>query len=232
MHRHFDTGQNRQPNLTPKGHSRKRQAVNKRGCGDLDLADKMVSMVLETDFAKGNFLSWGAEGIFRAYDGRVWAPLSTEALKLHFYQAVGQIGAPVRRSTQLLDDAVELARIKCSSHGADPFRLSGAPRNVINLENGEIWLKPDGSHELRSHRYDSYLTVCLDFPYGPEARCPTYGRAMREIFRDSRDRKSLIRFWHEFLGYAISADRSKRSFQYCLAQETTARRHWPTLCAA
>jgi putative DNA primase/helicase len=82
------------------------------------------------------------------------------------------------------------------------------PPPVINCKNGELWIAPDGSVELRPHRPESYLRHRLDVEYDPDARCPRYDRAVLEIFANSGKPKAMRRHWYEFQGYVIQTRRN------------------------
>jgi putative DNA primase/helicase len=71
------------------------------------------------------------------------------------------------------------------------------PPPVINCANAEVWISPDGTVDLRPHRPESHLRHCLDVTYDPEATCPTYDRAVREIFAKADNPKAMVRHWNE-----------------------------------
>ena len=79
---------------------------------------------------------------------------------------------------------------------------------MINCANGELWIGPDGSVELRSHSPQSYLRHCLDVTYDPEAKCPEYDRALDGIFSAATNPKGLRRHWNELFGYIIQPRRN------------------------
>jgi putative DNA primase/helicase len=176
-----------------------------------DPADQIATKCLRDCFAGGKHLVLGNDGRFRSYRRGAWHLLRDEALKKQFYTVLNEIpGLKCRRIAGTLEDALELAKAKCAIHGPDPFRLTRTPRNIINLRNGELWLSPSGKATLKRHRSSSYQTHRLNFRYDPEAECPTYDRALQQIFRCAQDPKGLIKFWNEFLGYLVSADRSQK----------------------
>ena len=48
---------------------------------------------------------------------------------------------------------------------------------------------------------------CLDIPYDPDAKCPMYDTAVRQIFSKSPDVKAMVRHWHDLAGYFIAPRR-------------------------
>ena len=90
----------------------------------------------------------------------------------------------------------------------DQFSFISDPPPVINCRNGELWILDDGNVELRPHRPDSNLTHCLDVDYDSEATCPEYDKALPEIFSAAKNQKSMVRHWHEFVGYLIQPRRN------------------------
>ncbi|QDM26271.1 hypothetical protein FNL56_09355 [Tardiphaga sp. vice304] len=94
------------------------------------------------------------------------------------------------------------------SVGGDPLRFIAAPLPVINCANGELWLKRDGTIELRQHDPKSYLRHCLDVEYDPDAECPLYDKAVQEIFEAAQPNcKGMARHWNELFGYIIQPER-------------------------
>lgn len=74
---------------------------------------------------------------------------------------------------------------------------------IINCENGELWINPDGRHELRNHSWQSYQTRCLAVSYDPSAVCPLFNRTVDEIFSRYKDGQDIVRHVMEVMGYII-----------------------------
>jgi putative DNA primase/helicase len=89
----------------------------------------------------------------------------------------------------------------------DVLRFVADPLPVINAANGEIWLAENGSVDLRRHRPKSHLRHCLDVAFDPDAKCPEYDRAIKEIFGSADNPEELVRHWNEFVGYVIQPRR-------------------------
>src|SRR5205814_739820 len=89
----------------------------------------------------------------------------------------------------------------------DKLGFAVEPPPVINCANGELWISPDGTVELRPHRPESYLRHCLDVSYNPAAKCPTYDQAVAEIFGETKEPAAMVRCWHEIVGYMIQPRR-------------------------
>ena len=118
-------------------------------------------------------------------------------------------GNPVKnqKTASLLSQVLTLLKAKLAVKD-DLLGFVANPPPVINCANGELWINPDGTVELRPHRPESHLRHCLDVAYDPDARCPEYDRAVREIFSRSDDPEALVRHWNELMGYMIQPSRN------------------------
>ncbi len=90
--------------------------------------------------------------------------------------------------------------------------LTDNPLPVINCQNGELWIKDNGSVTLKPHKPESRLTFCLPISYDPKAECPKYDAALTAIFSKAAKPEEVIRHWHEFVGYAIQPKRDIASY--------------------
>ncbi len=61
--------------------------------------------------------------------------------------------------------------------------------------------------QAKPHSAKSYLRHCLSIEYQPDAACPLYDRAIREIFAKAPDTAALTDLCHEIMGYALQPDR-------------------------
>jgi len=94
----------------------------------------------------------------------------------------------------------------------DVMGFNDEPSSVVNCANGEVWVGEDGTVELMPHRPESRLTYCLQIDYDLSATCPTYDKALLEIFSESGNPGDLVRHWNEFMGYAIQPRRDIPSY--------------------
>jgi putative DNA primase/helicase len=73
-----------------------------------------------------------------------------------------------------------------------------SPVDYINLKNG---LFNRNTFELESHDSGVFSTTQLPFEYDPQAKCPSFMKFLKEIFRGD---KALIRLIAEIIGYCLS----------------------------
>ena len=78
---------------------------------------------------------------------------------------------------------------------------------MINVANGELWLRDDGTVNIRPHDRKTGMCHVLPVDYDPNAKCPKYDKALRQIFRDAENPGTVIRFMNELLGYVIQPRR-------------------------
>lgn len=94
----------------------------------------------------------------------------------------------------------------------DVMGFNDDPSPVVNCANGEVWIEPDGTIDLRPHKPESRLTYCLPIKYDPKATCPIYDITLLQIFAKADDRQDMVRHWNEFVGYAIQPRRDIAAF--------------------
>ena len=102
---------------------------------------------------------------------------------------------------------ISLLKAKLATEN-DPLAFVANPHPIINCANGELWIADDGELRLRSHKPNSYLRHCLDVEYDPQAKCPEYDRAVREIFSAAENPEEMVRHWNELAGYLIQSRRN------------------------
>ncbi|WP_375461093.1 phage/plasmid primase, P4 family [uncultured Enterovirga sp.] len=172
-----------------------------------DEAEGVMRAVLNGHFAGGAHLIRPADGRFWTYDGTRWITLDRQVLSGVVLRAIQAM--PARRghnSSSLLQQVLRLIEPTVATAG-DPLRFIAAPLPVINTRTGEIWIGADGSFELKPHDPASYLRHRFEVDYDPEATCPRYDQAVREIFGKATNPNAMATFWHELMGYAMQPDR-------------------------
>ena len=173
-----------------------------------DPAEVVLPMLLDRHFAGGKRLTFGTDGRFWHYSGKLWQPISEQWINGRILETLQT--SPVQKgvsSASLLRQVRTLLEAKLAMKD-DLFAFAAEPLPVINCANGELWIAPDGSVELRSHKPKSYLRHCLDVTYDPEAKCPDYDRALDGIFSAATDPKGLRRHWNELFGYILQPRRN------------------------
>jgi len=78
-------------------------------------------------------------------------------------------------------------------------RLDARPW-LLNVPNGTVDLRTGA---VRGHRRQDYLTMLCPTRYDPAARCPTWDRFLRDVFRGDDE---LIGYVRRLLGYGLTGD--------------------------
>ncbi len=142
-------------------------------------------------------------GIYARYDGRMWRKTFAEEVKRYAHAAAAElIPHDEKRVARFQRDTLDVMTAM-SGRGTDPF--AKPIRNVINCNNGELHLTK-GGWELRRHEPESFLSSCLPIDYDPKATCPTYDRAVLEIFSGNEE---MATYWNTLVGYWASRPRRK-----------------------
>lgn len=169
----------------------------------IDEAERVVGMVLH-QFEGGAHLRAEADGRFWRWLGTHWGQIDEQLLKSQILAAATAGGA--RRKRAITDEAFALLAMK-QRHDDDLLRFRSVPSPIINVQNGELWLLQNGGHELRPHDPSSGQRYVLPVTYDPNASCPEYDGALGEIFATAEKPHRLIKFWHQFVGYAMQPRR-------------------------
>jgi putative DNA primase/helicase len=181
-----------------------KNAADARG----DPGEILLEYVLERWFAGGKHLTFAPDGRFWNYSGKFWQPAPESWIDGRILDAIQTLPPRIRQSsTSLISQARALLRATLAVRG-DPFAFTSEPPHVINCRNGELWINPDGSVDLRPHRPESLLRHCLDVAYDPGAKCRQYDRALKGIFASANDPLALTLYWHELVGYIIQPRRN------------------------
>ena len=171
-----------------------------------DDAERLMQLVLERSFSRGKHLMLGTEGRFWHYDVRLWRPVSDQWVSKMVLETIQANPVKKQNTASLMGQVLTVLKAKVAVKD-DVLGFVADPPSVINCANGEIWIAEDGSADLRRHRPELHLRHCLDVAYDPDAKCPEYDRAVKEIFASADDPEDLVRHWNEFVGYAIQPRR-------------------------
>lgn len=170
-----------------------------------DIGEIAVKHVLDKFYNGGKNVIYVNDSQFWAYNGKFWEQEDTTA--------VGKIAISVAQELREKFDAkipsraisseVEYLMKRMCHADIKVLRLAEEPLPVINCQNGELWLNEDGTFDLVPHKYDSYLTNCLDVDFNPEATCPKWDASIREIFSKSEDPEAMTLYFEEIMGYVM-----------------------------
>ncbi len=169
-----------------------------------DLAERVMKLVLDSDFGGGDHLIYCSDGRFWMYNGTHWEPIQESWLRGRTLAAIQTMADRGGAATSAIIGQVATLLKASRSVNDDLLGFVGTPLPVINCLNGELWIGDDGSVELREHKATSYLRHRLNVAYDPRAKCPNYDKAVKEIFSRARPTsKGMVRHWNEVVGYTI-----------------------------
>ncbi|MGE5608201.1 MAG: phage/plasmid primase, P4 family [Bacillota bacterium] len=175
-----------------------------------DLGYRIARETLHRHFGDGAHLIHCPMGFFH-YVGTHWVRIDGNRLEGLILDVTRSMPTVKKGYSSVIRETIALLRAMCSRDD-DPFCHTSEPPPVINCRNGEVWLKDDGTVELRPHRPDSYLLHCLPVDYDPAATCPTFDRAVLGIFKRASDPEDMMRHFNELGGYIIQPRRNHAVF--------------------
>jgi putative DNA primase/helicase len=175
--------------------------------GDGDAAERLMQLVLERHFNGGKHLLLSTDSQFWHYDVRLWRVVQDQWVSGKVLEVIQGNPPKNQKTASLLGQVLTLLKAKLAVKD-DALSFVANPPPVINCANGELWITPDGTLDLRPHRPESHLRHCLDVVYDPDAVCPEYDKALLEIFAKADKPKAMVRHWNELVGYIIQPKRN------------------------
>lgn len=174
-----------------------------------DLGRILAEKTLDARFYKGKGLVFNNNGQFWAYNGKFWETITKEYVGKKVTEVLDimrkKVDVKVKENTIIMEAVSTLSRITAVRE--DALRLREKPYPVINCNNGELWINPDGTVRLKKHRPSSYLLQLLNVDYSPGAECPIFDEAIRRTFGNFEDGEDIIRHFEEFMGYVLHPDK-------------------------
>lgn len=158
-------------------------------------------------------------GRWLVFEGHRWQPqasgevlrLALESIRARQRAAIGDkdrlkwaLGGESRnRLNNLLAIAQTIQPVADSGEhwDEDPWLLA-APNGVIDLRTGTL---RDGQPEDR-------ITLQTRIPFDPDAECPAFDKALREIFEENEE---LIGYFDRYVGYSLTGDCREESLALC-----------------
>jgi putative DNA primase/helicase len=174
---------------------------------DADDAEQLMQLVLDRHFNGGNHLMLSTDGQFWHYDVRLWRVVPDQWVSGKVLEVIQGNPPKNQKTASLLGQVLTLLKAKLAVKD-DMLSFVANPPPVINCANGEVWISPDGTIDLRPHRPESHLRHCLDVVYDPDAACPEYDKALLEIFAKADNPKAMVRHWNDLFGYVIQPKRN------------------------
>ena len=174
-----------------------------------DLGRILAEKTLQARFYKGKGLVFNNNGQFWGYNGKFWEPVTKEYIGRHVTTVLDKmrqkVDVKVKENTIVSEAVSILSRVVAVRN--DALRLRAKPYPVINCNNGELWIKPDGTATLKPHRPKSYMLQMLNVDYSPGAECPMFDEAIRRTFGNFKDCDDIVRHFEEFMGYVLHPDK-------------------------
>lgn len=171
----------------------------------IDYPTVVCDKTIETVF-RGNVIQHGR--VFWIYTGTHWVRAEDEFIKKKLL-AIAKRYVPSSEMDAETAMRKAFALIKAKTAVNEDFLgLSKRPKPIINLKNGELHIHGT-EWELKPHDPNSRLTYCLEAEYDPDATCPEYDRAIRDIMCGDEE---LVRHIEEVCGYMVQPVRKFKNF--------------------
>ena len=140
------------------------------------------------------------------WTGTHWAVIPDKILQQKILTFANCKFPSVRSAKMLVNEVFGLLQIMRACDD-DLLHFELEPPNVVNVLNGELWLRDDGTVEARPHDPATGMRHVLNVSYMPDALCPEYDAAVRRIFENADYPQTLIAFFEELMGHAIQLRR-------------------------
>lgn len=158
--------------------------------------------------------------IVRVALGRLWCPAYSEKLgseqRMKVYTGTHWQDIEPQQWRDFVGDCARRCCVSdslCMSHSfmnqlteGTAFNLAKSRKQRIphgeewlNLSNGTLVVKADGTIELRSHRMEDFFTYTLDYPYDPQAMCPQWHWFLDRVLPEPESQQVL----REFIAYCL-----------------------------
>ena len=176
------------------------------GAEPRDEGQKIAQALLDAEFAGGRWLRYEADGHFWSWTGTHWAVIPDKILQKKIMTFANGKFSSTKSAKTLVTEVFGLLQIMQAGDD-DLLHFASEPPNVVNVLNGELWLRDDGTVEARPHDPATGMRHVLNVSYIPEATCPEYDAAVKRIFEKAEYPQTLIAFFEELMGYAIQLRR-------------------------
>lgn len=174
-----------------------------------DLGRILAEKTVEKKFYNGKGIVFNYNGEFWAYNGKHWEPITKQYVGRKVTEVLDKLRDNVEikvKENAIVTEALGIIE-RITSVREDALRMRKRPHPVINCNNGELWIKSDGTAKLRKHRPESYLLQVINTDYTPGAECPIFDKAIRETFSGFDDTEDMVRHFEEFMGYILHPDK-------------------------
>jgi P4 family phage/plasmid primase-like protien len=176
------------------------------GVGPRDEGQKVAQALLVAEFDGGRWLRQELDGHFWSWTGTHWAVIPDKILQKKIMTFANSNFPSTKSARTLANEVFGILQI-IQANTDDLLHFASEPPNVVNVLNGELWLRDDGTVEARPHDPATGMRHVLNVRYLPEATCPEYDAAVQRIFENAAYPRTLIAFFEELMGYAIQLRR-------------------------
>jgi putative DNA primase/helicase len=170
-----------------------------------DPGEQLAQAVLDRHFNGGAQLRHEKDGQFWRWKGTHWAPVDDKVLQHVILDTAKTL--PIKAHTKALVHEAFALLVMLQSSEDDLLHIHDDPPPVINVANGELWLRDDGTIDIQPHDPKTGMRHVLPVAYDPGAKCPEFDKALQQIFRDAEKPGTVIRFMNELIGYVIQPRR-------------------------
>lgn len=161
-------------------------------CGPLILSAVFRPVNGQHSFMRWNENDWVWEGDRWGMRQNEWLPGILQR------NSSGWSVSHTNRVTQWVRNQCQFERAEFT----EPFWLDGTnvESDVVACQNGTLWLKPAGDHELRPHDRRLFNTSVLPLAYDPAAVCPNWLGFLAQTFPGD---EAIIRELQKAFGYLL-----------------------------
>jgi len=142
----------------------------------------VIEKLIEIAKAKGWGLCKNKEFIY-IFNGVYWVPILANNSYTHFKQFLGKAAAKMGVDTikakhyQFQEELFK--QFENAAYLPAPERSGN--ETLVNLANGTLEIRKDGSVRLRKHNSNDFLTYCLPYGYDKTATAPKYKKFLDEV---------------------------------------------------
>jgi len=143
----------------------------------------------------------GSEQRVRVFTGSHWEGIEPQQWKDFVARCAECCGIP---GSQCMDHRFMSQLAEGMAYNLAESRRQLIPTDEVwlNLRNGTLVVKSDGSVELRPHRKEDVFTYTLDYAYDPEAECPRWHAFLDCVLPETESQQVL----REFIDYCLMPD--------------------------
>lgn len=132
------------------------------------------------------------------YTGTHWEPLESQQWMDFILRCAERCGVP---ESQLMDPVFMRALYEAVAYNLAKYRKQRIPDGEVwlNMHNGTLVVRKDGSVMLRPHDKDDVFMYTLSYAYDAQAECPLWHRFLDRVLPEV-DAQLLL---EEFMGYCL-----------------------------